>query len=177
MKNTIILAALCISSTAFSQVIIGDGVGTASNKNSVLLEFSKTENKGMILPYVRTLPSNPTEGTILVDASAPATSAVKFYNGAWVDLSNGNTGDISKELANQPNRSEDNTATTIIGAANSTAEGVLVLESTNKAMVLPTVASTDDIVNPSPGMMVYLSKDKLFAVYNGNQWSFWEAID
>ena len=43
-------------------------------------------------------------------------------------------------------------------------------------MVLPIVNSIDNIVNPSPGMMVYVNKAgaKRLAVFNGSKWSFWK---
>lgn len=176
MKNILTTLIIIISSsTAFAQVIIGDNIGTATNKQNVLLEFSKTQNKGLILPYVRTIPNTPTHGTILLDASIPTSAKVKYYNGSWVDLSLDGA-NISNALTNQPNNiTERNDSKVIIGSNTTTANGVLVLESTTKVMVLPTVNTTDDIVNPSPGMMVYLAKDKMLAIYNGANWSFWAS--
>lgn len=177
MKNIIIPIFVFVSSLSYAQVIIGDDAGTATNKTSVLLEFSKKENKGIVLPYNRMLPITPAEGTIVLDATTPAQAKVKYFNGSWVDLSQ-DEADITSALSIQPNvSSKVDKVATIIGANSSNANGVLVLESTTKAMVLPTVASTDDVVNPSPGMMVYVSNanDKLLAVFNGANWSFWKA--
>ena len=166
-----------MSSLAFSQVIIGDNTGTATDKTSVLLEFAANQNKGLVLPYVKTLPSGAglSEGTIILDASNASQARVKFYNGTWMDLS-GQDADVSAALANQPDTSENSNAKAIIGADTTTAEGVLVLESSNKAMVLPTVESTDDIPQPAAGMMVYINKTgaKRLAVFNGSKWSFWK---
>lgn len=174
MKKIILTMALAISSIAYSQVIIGDEQGTADDKTSVLLEFAKT-NKGIILPYVRTLPTTPAEGTILLDASTPTDVRMKYFNGTWQDLS-GQGADITTVLATQPTTvTESSEAKAIIGADTSTADGVLVLESTNKAMVLPTVDDVNNIPSPSPGMMVYVNKTgaKRLAVFNGKGWSFW----
>lgn len=175
MKKNIVLALLGFMPLGYAQVIIGDEVGTATDKTSVLLEFSKTENKGIILPYVTQLPSTPTEGTIALDATNGTAAKVVYYNGAWIDLSSGETADISSVLQTQNNENEAADAKAIIGANTSTADGVLVLESTNKAMVLPQVNNTNDIINPAPGMMVYVKSDKLLAVFNGNKWTFWKA--
>lgn len=165
----------------FSQVIIGDEVGTATDKTSVLLEFANDGNKGIVLPYVTTVPSNPVEGTIILDASTATEARVKYYNGigadsGWVDLS-GVDADVSAELADQPATAESAGAKVIIGAAASNADGVLVLESSAKAMVLPIVEDVADIPTPSPGMMVYINKtgSKRLAVYNGSKWSFWAS--
>ena len=166
-----------ITSMAYSQVIIGDQVGTAVNKNAVLLEFAAGQNKGIILPYVRTLPATPTPGTILVDATNPTNASVKYYNGSWVDLSSGDFANISSQMSLQPGLSvtESPNSKVIIGATSSAASGVLVLESTEKVMVLPQVATVADIKSPSPGMMVYINKtgSKRLAVFNGGKWTYW----
>lgn len=174
MKKIISAGIILISTQAFSQVIIGDDTGTAINKTSVLLEFAAGQNKGLILPYVRTLPASPAEGTIVLDASAPTAARVKYYNGTWVDLS-GQDANVGEEMDDQPTTAEITGAKAVIGASTSTADGVLVLESTTKAMVLPTVTDVSLIPDPSPGMMVYLNKAdaKRLAVFNGSQWSFW----
>lgn len=178
MKNIIIPVFTLLASSLSAQVILGDELGLARDKSSVLLEFSKRENRGIILPYITALPALPTEGTIILDATNATNAQVKYFNNTeWITLSQ-DGGNVSTHLAQQPsNITEKAGAATIIGANSSNADGVLVLESKTKAMVLPTVASTDDVVNPSPGMMVYVSNtsDKLLAVFNGANWSFWKA--
>lgn len=186
MTKKIILSGLILYSIqAFSQIIIGDAVGTAATKTSVLLEFANTNNKGIVIPYVRTIPSSPTEGTILLDTSTPTAVRVKYYNAnttpgsnGWSDLS-GQTADISTLLTEQPTIAQAPELTgskAIIGSDTSSADGVLVLESNTKAMVLPMVTSTDNIQSPSPGMMVYINKAgaKRLAVFNGSKWSYWK---
>ena len=187
---TILLGSISLIS---AQVIIGNATGTAAIKTSVLLEFAADQNKGLVLPYVRTLPTvAPTrvEGTILLDASTPTTARVKYYNAntaagtnGWVDLS-GQDANLSSTginvMASQPTEVESpeiSSSKAIIGARTSAADGVLVLESTTKAMVLPTVADVQFIPKPAAGMMVYVNKTgfKRLAVFNGSKWSFWEA--
>lgn len=58
-------------------------------------------------------------------------------------------------------------------------DGVLVLESKTKAMVLPTVDDVNSIPSPSPGMMVFVNKTgaKRLAVFNGTVWSFWKPVN
>ena len=192
MKNLLFAIGILLYNSMFAQVIIGDNVGTvpAEQKHSVLLEFAAGQNKGIILPYVRTLPSGSglAEGTMILDATDPTKAKIRYYNGVidmqsqdgWVDLSNGNVADISTVMGTQPEiatLTENPSAKMIIGAASSSAEGVLVLESDTKAMVLPMVSSTDDVPDPAPGMMVYVNKQdaKRLAVYNGNVWTFWKS--
>lgn len=180
-----IIATIFLGSIAFAnaQVIIGDAVGTAPVKTSVLLEFALGQNKGIILPYVRSKTLINTEGSIILDASTTTDARVKYYNanttpgsGGWVDLS-GQPYDITTLMATQPPMTVVETgAKSIIGARTSAADGVLILESTTKAMVLPTVADVQNIPSPSPGMMVYINKAgaKRLAVFNGAKWSYWK---
>ena len=175
MRKFIAITTLLVCNFGLAQVIIGDAVGTATTKTSVLLEFSKAENRGIIIPYVTTIPSSPAEGTIVLDATVTTDSRVKYYNGSWIYLS-GIVADTSNVLPLQNTATEATAAKTIIGASSSSADGVLVLESTTQAMVLPQVSDVALISSPSPGMMVYINKAgaKRLAVYNGFKWSFWK---
>ena len=153
MKKIFSIVLLGIIGAVQAQVIIGDNVGTApaNQKTSVLLEFAAGQNKGIILPYVRTIPASPAEGTLILDASSPTAARVKYYNGSWVDLS-GQDGNVTTALAQQPTAiqaPETTVSKAIIGAATSSADGVLVLESTTKAMVLPIVSDVNNIPSPS----------------------------
>ena len=181
MKKIIFTLFIASFSFANAQVILGDAVGTATNKTSVLLDFAANQNKGIIVPYVRTLPTGTAlvGGAIILDATTATAARMKFYNETvWVDLS-GQNADVTTALAKQPTGIIETNAKAIIGATSSTADGVLVLESNTKAMVLPTVADVQNIPSPSPGMMVYVSGvsptfNKRLAVFNGSKWSFWK---
>ena len=183
MKTYLMLLLLGGIGISNAQVIIGDKVGTAANKTSVLLEFAKDQNKGLIVPYVRTLPTDPTPGTILLDASTPTAARMKYWNGtSWIDLSGQDANLVTPTdfLAVQPTAAEVpelDASKVIIGGTTSSADGALVLESNTKAMVLPTVEDVKNIPSPSPGMMVYVKKDgaKRLAVFNGSKWSFWKS--
>ena len=184
MKNIFTIILLASITSINAQVIIGNSIGTATTKTSVLLEFAAGQNKGIILPYVTTLPpSVPAQlGTIVLDARNSATARVKYYNEntavgslGWTDLS-GQDANVTSALANQPTGVTETNSKSIIGAQSSSADGVLVLESITKAMVLPIVLDVNNIPSPSPGMMVYVNKTgaKRLAVYNGSKWSFWK---
>lgn len=190
MKSLTLFIAISFFVPLSSQVIIGDAIGTASQgqKNSVLLEFATGQNKGIVLPYARTLPSGNglVGGTILLDASDETKAKIKYYSGiinngnnGWFDLSNGHEANISVQMALQPTTaqvSENIVSKAIIGARSSAASGVLVLESSTKAMILPTVTDTNNIPDPAPGMMVYINKAgaKRLAVFNGEGWTYWK---
>ncbi|MFC6269506.1 hypothetical protein [Frigoriflavimonas asaccharolytica] len=187
MYNKILtIIALATISVANAQVIIGDATGTAADKTSVLLEFA-TGNKGIIVPYVRALPTGAAlvGGSIILDATTATTARMKYYKDVapigWIDLS-GQDANLTTPInfmTAQPSIAlapETASSKAIIGATSSTADGVLVLESDTKAMLLPTVADVQNIPSPSAGMMVYVNKTggKRLAVFNGSKWSFWK---
>lgn len=170
-----VLIIFIFKSSLFSQVIFGDAVGTASDKTSVLMEFSNSGDRGFILPYVTDKSAITTPGSIIMDASTPTAAKVKYYNGTvWVDL-NVQSSNISSYLTIQPSAKENPSAKVVIGSQTSAADGILVLESATKAMVLPITSSYQNIVNPAPGTMTLINNGgiKTLAVYNGEQWSFW----
>lgn len=180
MKKIFISLFFIATSGAQAQVGIGRNAEVKTSEPSVLLKFGDENNKGLILPYVRTLPQNPVPGTVLLDATDPAKARVKFYSGnavqPWTDLS-GKDGNVTTEITTQPTLTEEEKSKVIIGAATSSADGVLVLESDTKAMVLPVVTDVQQVPSPSPGMMVYVkgtADHKRLAVYNGTVWSFWK---
>jgi hypothetical protein len=170
-KNIITTAAMFfLAVAANAQVAIGKN--EVSN-SSVSLEFANTENKGLILPYVETKTAITENGTIIYDTTDHKVKYLK--NGDWFDLSVDTTGQA--DLSIQDTKTEMATAKTVIGAngATDSTNGILVLSDTNKAMVLPKVASPHlNIIDPAPGMMVYDATKKQLAVYNGTVWSFWK---
>ncbi len=176
MKKNYISIFILFTMCAKAQVGIGK---TALSSTSVSLEFG-SENRGMVLPWVTssTAVSNAENGT-LVYSLADHKINVK-YNSGWKDLTVDNSGNTIDPLTGidgaiiQNNLSEINNSKVTIGNISSVA-GILVLGDSDKAMVLPKVANPHlNIINPSPGMMVFDTAKKLFAVYNGTVWSFWK---
>ncbi|TKB98283.1 hypothetical protein FA045_14280 [Pedobacter cryotolerans] len=153
---------------------------TVSSTSSVL-DFAAGTTKGIILPAVETLPTTPANGTFLLDKND---KKIKMYqNGAWVELSN--TGDITTIVSYSG--TVDNGKQTIIGSrttkvvdvsgnyVDGPVDGVLVLESPNKALVLPKVANPHlTVKSPYPGMMCYDTVSKSLAVYDGKLWNYWK---
>ena len=191
MKNIFITLSIFLSTCAFAQVAIGK----ASVNPSVSLEFyDNADNvRGIILPWVdgvsNTAPfitnSPITEivvnGTLVYDTSDKKVK-VKYATG-WRDLSKDATGTTVDPITSidglslQTPRNELAEAKVQIGGNpdTDTTPGILVLADTNKAMVLPKVASPHlTIINPAPGMMAYDTTSKQLAVFNGTVWSFWK---
>jgi hypothetical protein len=131
------------------------------------------------------------DGTIIFDLSDKKMKYMKA--GSWSDLTgtptfpltvkDGANADVTFTQFNainstlQDNAKEVDNAKTAIGvnAATDTTNGILVLTDTDKAMVLPKVASPHlTIQSPAPGMMVFDTVKRQLAVYNGTVWSFWK---
>ena len=176
MKNIIISMFTLFTTCAFAQVAIGKA---SVSSPSVSLEFG-TGNKGILLPWVTGVSTvtGAVNGTLVYNTTDKKVY-VKYASG-WKDLSVDATGTTVDPITNvdgltlQNSLDDLNTAKVSIGTPTST-PGILVLEDTNKAMILPKVASPHlNIVNPSPGMMVYDTTKKQLAVFNGTVWSFWK---
>jgi len=159
-----------MSGMLFSQVAIGKN---AVSSDAVSLDFGN-ENRGLLLPWVdNTAAVNAVDGTMIYDTSDHKVK-VKYAAG-WVDLSVDNTGAADTTI--QDGKSDLADAKVSIGTPTASPDGILVLEDDNKAMVLPKVSSVNDIVSPSPGMMVFVTSGNLLAVFNGTVWTFWQAVD
>ncbi|MFC4164539.1 hypothetical protein ACFOWU_12800 [Epilithonimonas zeae] len=187
MNKIISIILISVSATAFSQVRIGKSDAANLSSTSVLLEFGDTKDKGIVLPYVETVPAEgstqATGGTIIFDVSANTEYKIKVknQNAGWRDLSVQSGYSTSVETIVKPVQATplaDNTnAKAIIGSSTSAADGILVLESTDKAMVLPIVDDYKAIKNPSPGMLAFLkgltANEHRLIVFNGQKWTFW----
>ena len=176
MKNIIISMFTLFTTCAFAQVAIGKASVTSP---SVSLEFG-TGNKGILLPWVTgfSTVTGAVNGTLVYNTTDKKVY-VKYASG-WKDLSVDATGTTVDPITNvdgltlQNSLDDLDTAKVSIGTPTST-PGILVLEDTNKAMVLPKVASPHlTIINPAPGMMAYDTTSKQLAVFNGTVWSFWK---
>lgn len=180
-NNIIISAAILFLGILLipAQVAIGK---TPTVNTSVSLEFGN-ENRGMILPWVTNTSAivDAVNGTMIYDLSDHKVKT-KYASG-WKDLSVDATGTTVDPLTNvdgvmiQDSHTENTGAKVSIGTSTSVPEanGILVLEDQNKAMILPKVASPHlNIIDPAPGMMVYDTSAKQLAVFNGTVWSFWK---
>lgn len=199
-SSAIVWAQIAIGKSEVSKI---QPANTVTNPSISLEFYDNADNKqGLVLPWTSTvnnqpLAYNPTteagyrgmqgtvvDGTIILDLSD---KMVKYRrNGAWSSL----TGTLpllvgattyntfnAIDSSLQDSKKESTTAKAAIGTngATDTTAGILVLTDTNKAMVLPKVASPHlNIKNPTPGMMAYDTTKKQLAVYNGTVWSFWK---
>lgn len=161
---TIVIAAFFLANEAKAQVAIGKESVT---NTSVLLEFGD-EAKGIILPAVDEA-SDAADGTFVLDNT---TKSVRIKEGgSWTDLTAQGEADANP----YSNDGTDVGEGVIIGAENSSKPGVLVLESTTMAMVLPNVRNPHlNVLSPVAGTIVYDTASSMLAVYDGHNWSFWK---
>lgn len=168
IRNIIIVAALVIFNFSIAQVAIGKQVVDGS---STVLDFNNVagNTKGLILPATSGLPTGTlVNGTFIFDVTD---NKVKVYeNDTWKFLS-----DAGNSSAIVANTSAELGKGVIMGAATSTADGVLILESSDKAMILPQIATPHlNVKNPYPGMMCYDTSSKTLAIFDGSVWNYWK---
>lgn len=172
---SILLCTLFTVANSFGQqVIIGSKQQFISS--SSILEFPDNDTRGIVLPKVSsTLVVNPENGTLILDT---VDKKVKYYkgDGAWEDLSvnNGDVLDLSKQDALKEIK---DAGTIISNDITENINGVLVLDSTSKALVLPRVENPHlNIISPPAGTIVFDTKSKMLCIFNGKEWAFWEAL-
>lgn len=168
MKKTlfIVTVSFALFTTASAQTGIEKRDGLPS---SSILDFATGTTKGIILPAVENLPATPANGTFLFDRND---ARIKMYqNGAWVNLSNpGSTAGLVPYSG-----TVDNAKQTVMGSRSTAAGGVLVLEATDKALVLPKVTNPHlTVKSPYAGMMCYDTVSKSLAVFDGTVWNYWK---
>lgn len=150
-----------------SQVAIGKNNIT---NESTLLEFG-SEAKGIILPSVDSAPG-AVGGTFIANI---VDKAVQYHNGTdWISLT-GMGESIANPYVNTliPDKATEHGV--IIGARTSSKPGVLVLESTSKAMILPKVSNPHThFKSPVAGTIVYDTNSDSLAVCDGQNWFFWQ---
>lgn len=182
MKYIYISILGVVSNIIFAQVAIGKNSVSSSG---VSLEFG-SGNKGLILPWVTNEASvgGAVPGTMIYDLASHKVK-LKVAGSAWLDLSVDTTGTTVDTVSGvdgviiQNNAiSERSTSKVAILSSPTTptsTSGILVLENTDKAMILPQVTAPHlNIENPAPGMVVFDPTNNMLCVYNGSVWSFWK---
>jgi len=153
---------------------IGIGKTTLTN-SSVLLEFG-SEPKGIILPQVNTS-ALAAGGTFIFDAADKSVKVKEEKNNTVENWTNLTQNSVQGKLHSFSNSGSDLSGNNgvIIGKDSSLKPGVLVLESTTKALVLPKVSNPQTLLKGSiAGTMVYDTDSGMLAVYDGSTWSYWK---
>lgn len=162
MKTIILIFALSIGIQGKAQVAIGKSSVTNS---SCLLEFG-SEARGIRLPLVSNATAMTTSAGCLVFDTA--TGSFRFYNGAvWNDPKSGGT------TGGAPSGSDIGDGVIIGANTTSATGGALILEATDKALVLPKVDDVARMQTPIRGLIVWDISRKQVAVYNGANWDYY----
>lgn len=166
MKKILFITGLLCLQITNAQVAIGkeiiDGDG--------ILDFKGNTTNGILLPIVETLPGNAVDGTILMDKNDEVLKMK--VDAAWLPLSD--QGSLAGVVFN-PGDEAPGPNNVIIGPSATNTPGVLVLESANKALILPKVDTPHiNVKNPFPGMICYDTVSKSLAVFDGLKWSYWK---
>lgn len=171
IQTTIVLSAFLQINEAKAQVAIGKSEVANS---SVLLDFG-SEAKGIILPSVETAPG-AAGGTFIFDTTDNSVKVLEEKNdganGNWTNLTENEEPGVSHTFLNTGN---DVAEGLIMGAETTIKPGILVLESTNRALVLPNVENPHlSMPGVVAGTIVYDTASDMLAVFDGANWSFWK---
>lgn len=143
------------------------------NGSSTILDFNDVpgNTKGLILPAVDRTPAglnSSDNGTFVFDRSDAKIKM--FENNAWRSLS-----DSGRSSSILSNASPETGTKIIVGSPTTNASGIFILESPDKAMILPQIANPHLFVKtPYPGMMCYDTVSKSLALFDGAVWSYWK---
>ncbi len=188
MKHYILSAIFFIAVFTNAQVAIGKNNVTNSSVSLEFGNYTAPYGKGIVIPWINSASSmtSSEKGTIVFDTNDKIVK-YKRADGTWYNLTRNETltvegtpnfnttGAVNTTLQNS--LSDIASAKTSIGVppTGTNTPGILVLEETTKAMILPKVASPHlNIINPEPGTLVYDTVSKQLAVFNGTVWSFWK---
>lgn len=173
MKNILILLLIGLGFIQFNaQVSIerpnkdvrGDGI----------MDFPESATKGILLPRVENTTETPVAGGAL--AFNLTTQQVEVFNPliGWQAMTEASTTYITSLNSEYEDLNPESGV--IISAGNFSTTppvGVLVLESDDKALILPQVSDATLLPSPEAGMIAYDMNTKSIAIFNGSVWSFW----
>ncbi|KFC21490.1 hypothetical protein [Epilithonimonas lactis] len=173
MKIFLTVFSFGVCTLTSAQVAIGKKSVTNA---SVLLEFGD-ENKGIILPQVLSSKSS-IGGTFIYSAKDRSVQVwegrANSGNGGWTDLTKNETSGINHNFINS-GHDVASAKGAIIGNSSTNKDGVLILESSLRALVLPGVSSPNlNMKGAVAGTMVYDRESDTLALYDGVNWSYWK---
>lgn len=175
MKNVKFIFGILVLITFTINLNAQVGIGTnVIESSSTIINFDNTSGntKGIILPAVNNTPTSLDNsnngGTFIFDLSDAKVKM--FQNGTWVNLSE--EGDKTKVVTNNSTEIGEGV---IIGSATTQAKGALILESENRALILPKIYQPEiNVKSPYPGMICYDTASKTMAIFDGKVWNYWK---
>lgn len=177
MKNILIIITIAlITSSLQAQVGIERVSDSELVRGDAIMDFESPATKGILLPRVTSTPEVPTAGGAMVFNLD--TQRVEHYNAnenTWKPMTEPSEVTVEGHNSNDSMTDLGSGALITAGTVTNTniPSGVLVLESDNKALVLPQVENATLLPSPKAGTICYDMATKSIAVYNGTHWSFW----
>jgi len=177
MNNLFLILFLLFVGSGYGQIKFSEE-NTGFSSESVLLEFDDNEKnqKGLILPSVKSNDYNSVDGTLIFDTKDNNIKAK--IEGDWISLTDKNP-EIEIVINFEDNHFEDLGSGVFIGDNEEKDEleisGALILSSMDKAMVLPKIFEPHLIVvKPYPGFICYDTASNMLALFDGALWHYWK---
>lgn len=178
MKNILIIIIIaCGINSTQAQVGIERDSQTEIVRGDGLMDFPENATKGILLPRVDDTSSIATEGTVGgAIAFNMAKQRVEFYNpdrNTWFGMTDASAIQVEgyTDFVNIASANgvivEDGTG------LDDAPTGVLVLESNERALILPQVPDATQLPSPKAGTICFDMASNSIAVFNGEVWSFW----
>ncbi|MDG4947017.1 hypothetical protein NMK71_11400 [Weeksellaceae bacterium KMM 9713] len=178
MRNIFFIITIVFATSSLqAQVGIERENETPIVRGDGIMDFPSPAIKGILLPRVAETTNVPVAGGAL--AFNVATQMVEIYhpgNNAWVSMTEPGGANVPTQTQNGMFQESASNGTLITAGTvtnSNPPEGVLVLESDDKALILPQVENAALLPSPEAGMICYDMTTKSIAVYNGSVWSFW----
>jgi hypothetical protein len=170
MKNKINYIQIFVAAVLlFGELQAQHAIGKKSVSGSGLLDFAADSQKVIVLPLLDSLTSSASKGTM---AAYRKDSSIYMRNdSAWVKYSTSGLNPL-----NSLNHSgTEKIKSTVLGSKTTNVEGALVLESSNKALILPKNSNPhSQIPMPRIGSICYDKTRKSLAIFNGKIWTYWQ---
>lgn len=170
MKNILIIFFISFSFIALNAQV---SIERTDVRGDGIMDFPADATKGILLP--RVVNTNEIPSAIGAMAFNLAEQRVELFHptNGWVAMTENSETDIIA----LSNFDELNPANGVIISNEENTEdvpvGVLVFESTNKALILPQVVDVTLMPSPQAGMIAYDMSRQSMAIFNGSVWSFW----
>lgn len=166
-RNRLILISFILK----IQILFGQiSIGKANVDGSGLIDFQSETTKGIVLSHVEDVNKmhDISEGTFVYDEFS---AKVMFFDGeTWIDM-NGVDGLNPSKLETIESSSKTGM---IIGNDTTDAIGILVLESDDRALILPKIENpAKNVKSPYAGMICYDTLSDNLYMFNGKYWTFW----
>ncbi len=157
------------------------GIGVTAPHQKAILDFGTDADKGIVLPHTNNLDvASSSEGTLYYDANQSKVMLVENA-GATKDLSVNKVETANAFKVNDAEylkyKENMNTYGAVIGEDPALVagipQGVMVLETTDKALALPVTDDFNKLKTPAPGTLVYDTTIDKICVFDGEKWAFW----